>query len=157
IGLDASPYRRLVDFDGTYNDVHLVDTATGARTLAIRQLRGGGFGGGGPLYWSPDGRAAFYYQDRHWHVLDAASGTTRNATGGLGVAVHDEADDTPDPAGPYGQAGWVADSQSFLVYDKYDVWQIYADNRPARNLTEGEGRKARIEFRVQALGPPDED
>lgn len=157
IGLDDRPYRRLVDFDGTYNDVYLVDTSNGTRKLAVRQLRGSGFGGGGPLYWSPDGKAAFYYQDQHWHVLDAASGATRNATDGLGVAVYDEADDTPDPAGPYGQAGWVADSQSFLVYDKYDVWQIYADGRPATNLTEGEGRKAKIEFRVQVLEPPDED
>lgn len=157
VGLDDGPYRRLVDFDGTYNDVYLVDTATGTRRLAVKQLRGSGFGGGGPVYWSPDGAAAFYYQDRHWHVLDAASGATRNATAALGVAVHDETDDTPDPAGPYGQAGWVADSESFLVYDKYDVWQIYADGRPARNLTEGEGRKATIEFRVQALEPPDED
>ncbi len=166
LGLDDSPYRRMIDYDGTYNDVYLVDTTTGHKRLAVKQLRGGGGGGfgfggagggGGPLQWSPDGKHAFYYQDRHWHLLDAQSGQTRNVTAALGVAFHDEEDDTPDPPGSYGQAGWTRDSQSFLVNDRYDVWQVFADGRPARNLTAGEGRKTRTELRVQRLDPVDED
>jgi dipeptidyl aminopeptidase/acylaminoacyl peptidase len=158
IGMDDSPYRRLVDYDGTYNDVYMVDTATGARKLVLKQLRGGGGGGrgsGGGLQWSPDGRSAFFYQDKHWHVLDPAAAAARNVTSALGVAVHDEDDDTPDPAGNYGNAGWTSDSKSFIVYDRYDVWQIFTDGQPARNLTEGEGLKTRTEFRVQRLDPPD--
>ena len=30
IGMDDRAYRHMVDYDGTYNDVYLVDTATGA-------------------------------------------------------------------------------------------------------------------------------
>jgi dipeptidyl aminopeptidase/acylaminoacyl peptidase len=167
IGYDDRPYRRLVDYDGNYSDVYLVDTATGARRLAIRQIRGGGGfgpgapggpgGGGGPLQWSPDGRYAFYYQDRHWHLFDAVDGSTRDVTTSLGVAFHDEDDDTPDPPGSYGNAGWTKDSLSFLVYDRYDVWQVFADGRPARCLTEGGGRRTRTELRVQRIEPRDED
>ncbi len=166
LGLDDSPYRRMIDYDGGYNDVYLIDTETGQRRLAVKQLRGGGGGGGfggggggfaGPLQWAPDGKHAFYYQDRHWHLLDALTGAPRNVTGSLGVAFHDEEDDTPDPASSYGQAGWARDSQSFLLNDRYDVWQVFADGRAARNLTAGDGRKTRVELRVQRLEPQDED
>ena len=51
----------------------------------------------------------------------------------------------------YGNAGWTRDSKSFLVYDRYDVWQIFTDARAARNVTDGEGRKTRTELRVERL------
>ena len=38
IGMDDAPYRRMVDYDGTYNDVYLLD-ASGARTLLLKRLR----------------------------------------------------------------------------------------------------------------------
>src|SRR5262249_31339673 len=40
LGTDDRAYRHMVDFDGAYNDVYLVDTSTGARTLALKQFRG---------------------------------------------------------------------------------------------------------------------
>jgi dipeptidyl aminopeptidase/acylaminoacyl peptidase len=157
-GMDDSPYRRMVDYDGNYSDVYLIDSNTGMRTLLLKQLRGGGGGpgGGGPLQWSPDGRYAFYYQDKHFHVLDVNTRATRNVTSALGVAVHDEDDDTPDPPGNYGGGGWLSDSKSFLVYDRYDVWQIFVDGQPSRNLTEGEGRRTKTEFRLQRLEADDD-
>ena len=78
IGMDDAPYRRLVDYDGTYNDVYLLD-GQGARTLLLKRLRSGG-GPGGGLQWSPDGKFAFFYQDKQWHLLDADARTTRVVT-----------------------------------------------------------------------------
>ncbi|HEX6737812.1 MAG TPA: prolyl oligopeptidase family serine peptidase, partial [Vicinamibacteria bacterium] len=162
IGFDDRAYRRLVDYDGAYSDLYLVDTVTGARRLLRKQFRGGDGlgagpgGGGGPMRWSPDGRLAAYYEDRHWHLLDAGSGAVRNLTEGLKVAFHDEDNDTPGPAASYGSADWTKDSASFLVYDRYDVWQLFADSRPARNLTEGEGRQAKVQYRLQRIEPVEE-
>jgi dipeptidyl aminopeptidase/acylaminoacyl peptidase len=155
LGMDDAPYRRMVDYDGNYNDVYFVDTMTGQRTLVTKQLRGGG-GGGGGMQWSPDARYAAFYSGKQWQLFDAGSRQVRPLTASLGVAVHDEDDDTPDPPGSYGSGGWTRDSRSFLVYDRYDVWQVFTDSQPARNLTEGEGRKARIEFRVQRLEPEED-
>ena len=47
IGMDDRALRHMVDYDGTYNDVYLVDTMTGARKMILPQMRGGGGGGGG--------------------------------------------------------------------------------------------------------------
>ena len=162
LGVDDRAYRRMTDYDGAYADVYVVDTATGARKLAIKQLRdGGGAGSGGAQFvqaqWSPDGNWAYYYQAKHWHVLNTADGRSRNLTAALGVAVHNELHDLPQPAGAYGVAGWMSDSQSLLIYDRYDVWQLFVDGRPPTNLSRGEGRKAKIQLRVQRTEPVDED
>ena len=156
LGMDDGPYRRLVDYDGNYSDVYLVDTTTGQRSLVLSKLRGGGFGGSS-VEWSPDGRLALFYQDKQWHLFDVAARAARDVTSKLGVAVHDEEDDTPDPPGSYGQAGWARDSRSFFVYDRFDVWQVFVGGQPARNLTEGEGRKTRTVFRVERLEPDDDE
>ncbi|MBC7369878.1 MAG: S9 family peptidase [Undibacterium sp.] len=152
LGQDDRAYRRRIDYDGRYLDVYLVDPATGTRKLALSELRSEG-----ALQWSPDGRWAFYYQAKNWHVLDTTAGTTRNLTASLGAAFHDEQHDSPDPAGPYGQAGWTKDSQSFLLYDRYDVWQIFPDARPAKNLTAALGRATKTQLRVQRIEPIDEE
>src|SRR6185503_1279446 len=150
LGFDDSAYRRMVDYDTTYSDVYLIDTLSGAKKLVLKQLRGGfgggggggrggqggpGGGGGGPIQWSPDGRYAFFFQDKHWHVLDANDGSERSLTASLPVSFAEEDDDHPDAPPSYGSAGWTRDSKSFLVHDRYDVWQIFADGRAPRNLT----------------------
>ena len=160
IGVDDRPYRRMVDYDGSYNDLYLVDTNSGARKLLLRKFRGGGGGGfgfgGGPQI-SPDGKYACYFNDRHWYSISLTDGASRNLTGTLPVAFYDEEDDTPDPPTSQGNAGWVKDSKSFLVYDHYDLWQLFADASAPRNLTAGAGRRMKTPLRVTRLDPPDED
>jgi dipeptidyl aminopeptidase/acylaminoacyl peptidase len=160
IGGDTRAYRRMIDYDGTYADFFVVDTSSGAKKLIAKQLRGGGggFGGGGPIQWAPDGQHALYYSKGNWNLVRISDGTSRNVTEALGVSFADEEDDTPDPAGSYGTAGWSKDSKSVVVYDRYDLWQIYTDgSTAARNLTNGRGRREKMQFRVQRMDPVDED
>jgi len=154
LGIDDAPYRRTADYDGSYGDVYLLDTSTADRKLVLKRFRQGPASGGARLQWSPNGNFVFYFNDRHWHLFDVAEGSSRNVTASLGVAFYDERHDTPDPPGSYGSAGWTKDSQSFLLYDRYDVWQVFVDGRPPRNLTRGEGRRSSIAFRVQRAEPP---
>ncbi len=154
VGLDDAPYRRMIDFDGTYNDVYIVDSS-GGRKLVEKKWRGGGFG---PSFqWSPSGEFAVFFADRHWHALSSKDGTIRNLTRTVPVAFYDEKDDTPDPPSSYGASGWTKDSASFLVNDRFDVWQLFLDGRPAKNLTSGEGRKAKMVYRVERTEAVDED
>jgi dipeptidyl aminopeptidase/acylaminoacyl peptidase len=153
-GTDDRPYRRMVDFDGNYADIYVLDTRTGERRLALKQHRAGF---GGATAWSPDGQSAAFFRDRHWHVLDATTLRSRNLTETLPVKFYDEDDDTPDPPGGYGPAMWTKDGRALLLNDRYDVWYVPADGTAARNLTTGVGRREKVVFRVQRLASPGEE
>ncbi len=155
VGADDRAYRRLVDYDGGYADLYVINATTGARTLAFKKLRGSGVVPQGQ--WSPDGKSVVFYQNKHWHAVNTTDGSIKRITAGMKTAVHNEEHDSPSPAGPYGTAGWTSDSASVLIYDKFDVWQVFVDGRPAQNITRGEGRKSKIRLRVQRIEPVDED
>lgn len=156
IGTDDRAYRRMVDYDGSYQDAYIVDTVTGQKKNVARMLRGGGFGGS-VFQVSPDGKHAIFFNDRAWYLMSLPEGASKNVSSGLGVAFHNEQHDTPDEPRGYGSAGWAKDSQSFFLYDRYDVWQLFVDGTPARNRTGGAGRKDRIEYRIARIEPIDED
>lgn len=155
LGADDRAYRHMVDYDGAYNDIYVVDTATGSRRLALKQFRGGAGGGGGRggggagAQLSPDGAHILAFKDKQWWSIDTAAARTVNLTSQLGVAFHNEDDDHPDEPPTYGTAGWTKDSKWALVYDRYDVWAVSPDGLPARKLTDG--RKSSLQFRVVRL------
>ena len=146
IGIDDRPYRQRVDYDGTYADLYLVDGATGARKLVMKSVKSGNAPGGG-VQWSPDGRYAAFYRDRHWYVIDASDGSSRNLTEKLPVAFFDELSDVPDIPPPYGFGGWTRDNAA-LLYDRFDVWRVPANSSAPVCLTDGAGRKQMQQYRV---------
>jgi dipeptidyl aminopeptidase/acylaminoacyl peptidase len=159
IGTDDRKYRSMVDYDGSYNDLYIVDTATGGRKMILEKQKGGGGGGGfggfaaSPM--SPDGKFYAVYRDKHWWSVSIPDGKLTNLTAKLGVPVHNDEDDHPDAPPALGNAGWTRDSKWFLVYDRFDVWAISPDASTARNLTAGKGRAQKIQYRVQVLERPD--
>ncbi len=166
LGTDDREYRHMVDFDGNYNDVYLVDTATGSRKLALKQYRGGGGGGGrgggGGLQISPDGKYVLAFKDKHWWSMGTGDGKMTDLTGKLvdpinktPVAFYNEEHDTPEEPGSYGSAGWTKDSKSALIYDEFDVWAVSPDGSASRKLTNG--RASKLQFRVTRLDAPDPD
>jgi dipeptidyl aminopeptidase/acylaminoacyl peptidase len=145
----------MVDFDGTYNDVYIVNTTTGARSLALKQFRGNGGGrGGGGVQWSPDGSHLLAFNAKQWWSI-GTDGAATNLTSKLGVAFYNEDHDTPDEPNSYGSAGWTKDGKWALVYDRYDVWAVSPDGAQSRKLTSG--RASQLQFRVSRLDPPDEE
>jgi dipeptidyl aminopeptidase/acylaminoacyl peptidase len=153
LGTDDRPYRKMVDYDGRFTDVYLVDPVTGKRTSVSKQQRSEG----GAMQWSPDGKWTAFYQGKQWHVLNTADGSVKSVTTGIRSTFWNEQDDRPEPPSAFGSAGWTKDSQSLLVYDRYDVWQVFPDGRQAKNLTYGHGRTNKIQLRVQRIEPVEED
>jgi dipeptidyl aminopeptidase/acylaminoacyl peptidase len=162
LGTDDREYRHMVDYDGTYNDVYLVDTATGARKLAFKQYRGGGGGGrgGGGLQFSPDGKYILAFKDKKWWSVESGSGKMMDLSGGIvdagnkkPVAFYNEEHDTPDEPGSYGSAGWTKDGKWALINDEFDVWAVAPDASASRKLTNG--RALKLQFRVARLDAPD--
>lgn len=158
LAIDYRPYYRLRDYDGTYGDIYLLDLTDGSRRRVLTKLRGGtGDEGDVTLQLSPDGRQAAYYANRQWHVLDLVDGGHHGLTEGLPVPFYNELHDQPEPATAWGFGGWSADSQSVLLYDRYDLWQVFPDGRAARNLTHGYGRAHALILRRQDLAAHEDD
>jgi dipeptidyl aminopeptidase/acylaminoacyl peptidase len=158
LGTDDRAYRHMVDYDGTYNDLYLVDTSTGVRKLAIKEYRGqimagggaGGRGGGGAsVQLSPDNRHTLVFKDKQWWSIDVPGGQMISLTVGLGQPVFNEEDDRPEEPTAYGTAGWTKDGKFALIYDRYDVWAVSPDGGTPRKLTSG--RASKLQFRLVRL------
>lgn len=159
VARDSRAYRRAGDYDGRYHDLHVIDTATGVRRLVLSRVRGQGLTrtAADESRLSPDGRWALVYHEAHWQVVELATGVVRNLTAAAGIRVDNELEDRPEIRPAYGVAGWTRDSGAILLYDRYDVWQVHPDGRPARNLTAGHGRATRTILRVQRIDPRDDE
>jgi dipeptidyl aminopeptidase/acylaminoacyl peptidase len=94
-----------------------------------------------------------FYDGKDWNTISVPDGRITNLTAKLGVNFWQEDHDTPNTPFGYGAGGWVKDDKYVLIYDQYDIWQIAPDGSAAKNLTDGVGRKEKIEFRYVRLDP----
>lgn len=148
LGLDDRPYRQLMSWDASYDDLYAVDTETGRATRVAQQVR-----------WmpslSPEGDRVVWFDGVSGHWMTQAIDTALQPVGevvSLSVAiphpVHDELNDRPDGHYPEAAARWTDDGR-VLLNDRYDLW-VVDPRRPedARAVTEGVGRRSGLRFRV---------
>lgn len=102
---------------------------------------------------SPTGKYAYWYgeTDSCWYTISMAEGKRYRLTTPQTFTAWDEENDVPDYPRAYGAAGWSANDQSLLIYDRYDIWKFdpTASTYPI-NLTQ-KGRKEKISYRYQKL------
>ena len=143
IGSDDRKYRSMVDYDGTYADLYLVDTITAQRTPLIEKYRGN-------AVWSPKQNYALAFKKGDWWSIRIPDGYMTNLTSNIGQKFANELNDLPAEAQSYGNAGWTRDGAAVLLYDMYDVWLVPADGKLAPwRLTKG--REQKMQFRVTNL------
>jgi dipeptidyl aminopeptidase/acylaminoacyl peptidase len=146
IGSDDREYRILIGYDTSYSDNFLINTIDGSRKSILKKQQWN------PT-WSPAGRYALFYDGKDWNTVSVPDGKVTNLTMKLGVKFSNEDHDSPSVAPSYGSAGWTADDKYVLLYDRFDIWQVAPDGSAAKNLTDGVGRKEKIEFRYVKLDP----
>jgi dipeptidyl aminopeptidase/acylaminoacyl peptidase len=146
LGVSDIPYQKERTWYGRLNDIYLVDIRDGSRKKVASRLED-------RFSLSPSGRYILYYKDRHWHLYDENTGTTRNLTSSLKVPFFNEDHDYPSKVPSYGIAGWVKEDKAVLIYDKYDIWQFSVKTGQALNVTGGKGRETQMTFRVLRLDP----
>ncbi len=146
LGLSNVPYLKEMTWDGNYDDIWLVDMASGQKKKIVTRQRS-------RASLSPQGRYVLHFKERNWHLYDSVSGTSRNLTAALPVAFFDEENDVPAEARPYGLAGWLEDESAVFLYDRYDIWKMATQREEAINLTGQAGREAELTFRVIRLDP----
>ncbi|MFC1595644.1 alpha/beta hydrolase family protein, partial [Gemmatimonadota bacterium] len=141
------PYTQRISYDSSYYDYYLIDPMTGERTKVVEENYN-------RISLSPlAGYAYWWGTDRHWHIYNVATGTTTNLTYDLPVPVWNREDDSPQPRGNYGIAGWTDGEATVLLYDEFDIWEMKPDGSEARCITEGFGRAGGLQFRYQRMDP----
>ncbi|MET0208013.1 MAG: prolyl oligopeptidase family serine peptidase [Burkholderiaceae bacterium] len=152
LGLSDLPYRQLMSWDGVYMDAYAVDLQTGQARRVAEKLRHA------PKL-SPAGRyvLGFDAPARRWMAWRTDTGTALNLTGSIKARFDDDERDVPDLPAAYGFAGWTADDDRVVLYDKFDLWSVQPASGQSRNLTQGWGRRQQIELRAVPLDPEDAD
>jgi dienelactone hydrolase len=90
--------------------------------------------------------------DGNWQnyvCYELSTGTYFNLTKGLPIPLIDSELDIPhNKSRGLKIAGWIRDSTSVLIYDKFDVWRLDIKGRETPiNITNGYGRKNNMVFR----------
>ncbi len=149
LGVDVREYERMSNLDGRrFEDVYVVDPATGQRKLALKKAEH-------LSNTSPDGSKFLYYEDGHYFTYDMASGKTVNLTAKLPTTFVDTEDDHNQVKPPRGSFGWSKDSSAVLLTDGWDIWKVAADGSAGVNLTVN-GKKDQIRYRRPFRLDPDE-
>lgn len=102
---------------------------------------------------SPQGKYAYWYgeTDSCWYTIALAEGKRYRLTTPESFPAWDEENDVPNHPYAHGAAGWTANDQNLLIYDRYDIWKFYptAATSPI-NLTVN-GRKEKLSYRLEQL------
>ena len=123
---------------------------TGARSLVARHLVP-------PVDLSPGGRYALNFQDGHFQVYDLQTGASSDISKAAPTKFTNLENDYPVAQKPaYGIAGWTTNDRSVIVYDAYDLWELFPDGATApRRLTDGAAEEIRhryVRLSPQAAG-----
>ncbi|MFQ5602504.1 MAG: prolyl oligopeptidase family serine peptidase [bacterium] len=150
LGISNLPYRQLISWDfPRYNDVYLIDVATGKSRLIAKKLQA-------RAQLSPKGKYVTWWNrdELAWYALNVKRATPVNLTVLVPHPLFNELHDWPYRPNPYGSAGWTENDELFLIYDRFDIWAVNpTGKRTPRNLTEGVGRRDTLRFRYLKLDP----
>ncbi|MCR4373993.1 MAG: prolyl oligopeptidase family serine peptidase [Acidobacteria bacterium] len=146
IGTSDAAYERMSNLNGQrFRDVYAIDTKTGRKTVVKKNLRWGNAS-------SPDTTKYLYYENKHFHVFDTATGTARNITEKVPTAFVNLEDDHNVVDPPTGVVGWASDNQYVLLSDRWDIWRVSVSGAEAPvNLTVN-GRKDQIRYQGRVPG-----
>jgi dipeptidyl aminopeptidase/acylaminoacyl peptidase len=149
LGIDPAPYQLTGNLNGQrFQDVYVIDLATGQRKLALQKARYFN----GP---SPDSKYLAYYEDGHHWVYNTATGEKRNLTANVNATTFwDDENDHNVLKPPARSLGWSSDSAAILATDNWDIWRIGLDGKVS-NLTVS-GKKDKVRFRTRYRLDPDE-
>jgi dipeptidyl aminopeptidase/acylaminoacyl peptidase len=144
MGFSTAGYRKESQWTGrSRNDVYLVHTPTGERTLLAKGMDD-------TPSLSVEGKYLTWFdrESAQWYLYSIADRQTRCLTEGLGVDFQDARGERPEKPGPFGAMGWSENDRFLYLYDRYDVWQFDPEGKTLpRNLTRGYGREHGITFR----------
>lgn len=146
LSIDRLPY--MISESWAYRneqDLYSVDLSTGKRKMLAKGLSGF-------VSVSPDGKHAVWsdMDSGEFYSCSLYDGKVRCLTENTGVSFFIEDNDRPRKPFPYCTSPlWTEDGTSFLISDRYDIWQFALSGEAPINLTAGTGRKGKLRFKSQ--------
>jgi hypothetical protein len=133
----------------TLSTAYLISTTDGSRKLIRKNALGN-------YTASPKGKYVYWYdpKEENYFIYNTSTGVVRNISEKIKVPLFDTENDVPDYPGSVGITGWTEDDKYFLINDEYDIWKTDPEGIAAPiNITNGFGRKGRINFDYVRLDP----
>ena len=144
IGRDETAY--ISDWRPELADLYRLDLRTGERVTVLEgQLR--------TLGLSPDSRHYLYWKDGDFWDYRIVDDEHVNLTGSAPVDFTNQEYDRFGEKPPHGVAGWTADGDGVVLYDRYDIWLQPLDGSSATNLTGGRGAADEMRLRYIRTDP----
>lgn len=136
-------YEPQFDYEAP-RDYYLVNLDTFEKKLFLKEH----YGNVTSIVTSPTGKYIAYFKGDCWWIYTISSDTHHNMTKGMGINFKGKHDSlSPDILS--GSPGWSSLDKELLIYDKYDIWAVSAENGSAKKLTHG--REHKIIFRIAPL------
>lgn len=149
---DETKYMIAATWDSNEcTDLALVSLKDGSRKTVAAKVNG-------PVKVSPNGKYLLWYNldDTQWYCYNVQKGTTVCLTKRCGVNFYDEEYDEPSAPDAYDQSPvWTAGDEAVLICDRYDIWKFQPDGKSYVNLSKGDGRKNRLQYRYINMVDPD--
>ena len=145
LALDGVPYEADGMFGRQFDDVYKVSIETGDRARVATKIIP-------PVSFSPGGRYALNFKEVDFWAYDLETGASRNIskdarTAGARSFLNKENDYPVSQKPPYGVAGWTKGDRSVIVYDEYDLWELFPDGSgKPRRLTDGGAEEVRHRY-----------
>ena len=149
VGVTNMPYRKMLSWDVPgLQDSYLVNLRTGERSVILEKNKAS-------ARLSPEGKFVTWFDAAECKWYAASTGSDRapiEISKGINVPLQNELHDTPSLPRAYGNAGWLKDDAAFLIYDRFDIWQVDpTDANQPICVTEGTGREKSMRFRFVQL------
>ncbi|RLD75708.1 MAG: S9 family peptidase, partial [Bacteroidetes bacterium] len=148
LGISDLPYQKVTSWEGwpRHQDIYKINLQENKEELIAKDIRSY------LVRISPAGNYIYWFDalDSTWYSHHNESGKTLKLLDSRKVNLTDEQNDLPNFPFPYRFAGWTTGDESFLIYDRYDIWQLdpKGQNEPVK-LTSG--RKTKTVFRYVEL------
>jgi len=130
-------------------DLYLIDLETGSKKMVINDLDGQASisPAGTYLFWFDQAKSQYFSHHN-------PTGKTTQVNRKIRVSLADEENDEPDDPGAYGICGWSEGDQWVYLYDRFDIWKCDPSGiKTPVNITHGQGREQKIQFRNVVLDP----
>jgi hypothetical protein len=142
--IQDSTYEIASQWQGySLRDIYQINNHNGQRSLVHKGWKGN------LISSSYDGSRLVFYDEplKKYYAYDSKTQKKTIVAKDIKFPLYDEDNDVPDDPNAYGIAKWLNNNDSFIAYDRYDLWLVDAKGmNPSKLLTNGRASKTSYRF-----------